>query len=329
MLRGASLHQPKFLSAKWHIVSLIIIGLSACNVMTPSLISATATPLSECQPLSYNMNIYNPTPVPTLPLNALPPTASITTPNAQQPNLTTKQSAFLKLEREVERWTDTRTIELGDASRARITITFLSPELLRAVSIIDIMTNHPNLSPDAEAERLLAKNADRKNLIFFLTVLPIDSTAETSNAHTIYVDINQLKLINAKGLSIAPASFDHDLSQTITLPQDVYGFLYYPLAVMSNGVCTEVLDSTFNTKIVLQTPHIILDKVESEPYSWTIKYTYLLDTGNSPITNDNRYVPADADIFSTNIPPTNPEISDTFWEQYAKFLWGQLTPAYP
>lgn len=325
MLRGTSLQQPNSLVTQWLLIVFITVWLSAC---APIPLSVDPTPLPECPPPSYNVNIYNSTPLPTVPSTVLPLIASNTL-QVEQPDLSRKQIAFQKLEREVARWSDTKTFELGDTSQARITVTFLSPEVLRAAAVIDLLDENPNAPYiDAQAASMLEQIARREKLIFFLTAFHVKPNGETVNMHTLDIDAAKLILVNASGLQIEPAYYDHNLDQPIALPQYTNGYLYYPLAVKNEKSCIEVLNSEFNTKIILQLPSIIIDGKSTGPHTWTIQYTYLLNTGNSSYEVGDQYIPVDSEIQSQDTPPTSAEISDAFWEQYAKFIWAKLTPAH-
>lgn len=172
---------------------------------------------------------------------------------------------------------------------------------------------------------MLEDIAKREKLIFFLSAFQVNQNGEGVKSHTLGMDVNRLSLVNASGFKIKTAYYDHNLDQPIVLPQHTNGFLYFPLSVVYKEVCTEVLNPTYNTKIILQLPLINIDGVSSGPFSWTIDYTYLLNTGNFSY-GSNHYVPPDTEIRSSNTPPTATEISDAFWEQYAKFMWAKLTP---
>jgi len=300
-------------------------GISACSAI-PTVSTPSPTQPPECPPPSYSANIYNPTPIPALtPLPSTPYNANL----QGQFNLTPKQSAFQNFEREVERWTNMITIDAGGESQARITITFLSPELLRSVSILDMLDENPgNPYIYSDSARLLTEIARREKLIFFLTVHAVKNTADSPvTLHTLELIADQLFLTNVDGLPIAPAYYDHDLDQPLTLPgQYASGYLYYPLAVSTNKGCVEVLNSTFDTKIVLKLPSITIDKVENGPYTWTIQYKYLLNTGGTSLGNGDLQIPPDADIQPLGTPPDSSETNNEFWLRYTKFLWNKLTP---
>jgi len=323
MSKGKSFqHSTLRIIALWYLSVSIAAGNSACTVLPTVISTPTPTQPPECPPPSYSVNVYNPTPVPAA------STPIIATPQGQI-FLSPKQLAFQNLVREVARWTNMVTIDAGGTSQARITITFLSPELLRAVSIIDMLDENPgNPYIYSDAARQLTEIARREKLIFFLTIHPVKTAADQPvNPHTLNLIAEQLFLVNANGLLIAPASYDHNLDQLITLPeQHVAGYLYYPLSVSTNRGCVEVLSSAFDTKIVLQIPSVTIDKVKNGPHTWTIQYKYLLNTGGSSTGSAEQHVPPDSDIKVMDNPPDSLDTSDAFWEQYAKFLWGKLTP---
>jgi len=318
---------------RWCMAVVITMGVFACSYI-PSLPSPTF--FTECIPPSYTANIYRPTPLPTFPVTV----ASTSIPNivsTAQPMPVDIHLHFQKLIQEVSRWTAITPFPLGDSSEVWVAITFLSPELLRTVSTTDILSENPaGINLDIQVNNMLVEIAKREKLLFFLTAFKANTGGEATNSHTFQIDVEKLMLINAKNLGIKPAYYDHNLGQKMEFPApgessqlaqsliSNYGYLYYPLGVESDGNCVEVLESTFNTKIILEASSIIMDGKSTGPYTWTIDYTYLLNTTNNPVPNATFIV--NSAIESTDALPTVPVISDAFWEEYAKFIWGKLTP---
>lgn len=319
--------------ARWCMAVVMTTGIFACSYI-PSLQPSTS--FTECPPQSYTANIYRPTALPTFPVAV----SSTSIPNI----VSTAPFApvdihlhFQKLIQEVRRWTAITPFPIGDSSEVWVAITFLSPELLRTVSTTDILSENPaGINLDSQVDNMLTDIAKREKLLFFLTAFKANTGGTASNSHTFQIDVENLNLINAKNLSIKPAYYDHNLGQKMEFPKpgdssqlaqsliSNYGYLYYPLGVETESGCMEVLESTFNTKIILEAQSIIIDGKSTGPYTWTIDYTYLLNTNTNPIPNATMAI--NSTIESTDMLPTATEISDRFWEEYSKFIWGKLTP---
>ena len=322
MLRGTSLQQPKSFLLRQFLVILITAGLSSCNGVVPSAVSQL-TQINECTP-PINVNIYIPTP--TIVPTSTPISNPIIATPTEQPAPISKQSAFQMLELQVRTWTDIESFNMDDTSQARIIVTFLSPDLIRAVTMNEALLADPT-DPDIQTKTRmgLEQIASREKLIFLLTVLSINTNG-TAAAHTFAIPAGEIKLLSANNLDISPVYFDQNLDQPVGLSQYNFGYLYYPLAVVHDQTCIEVLNSKFDTNIILKTSSITVDGAASGPMTWTIEYKPLLDIGhtNPVVGGQNSYY--ESDPLPTDIPPNMLDISDTFWREYAKFVWGHLTP---
>lgn len=302
-------------------MAFMAVWLSACIVnLTPA---ATAYP--TCAP-NYSANIYNPTQTPSV-FPTVPPLPAPASTQPVQASLTREQLAFRELVDHVERWTNMITIPIGETSSARVAITLLSPELVWTVSFIDKMDENPN-NPYiySEASEHLGEIAASNSFLFFMAIFPIGSGEAGGIPHTIQINAGQLSLVSAKGIAIKPVSYDHNLDYRFPSTETTYGYLYFPISVNDGSGCIDVLDSTFDTKIIFQLPEVRIDDAPTGPYSWMIQYTYLLNSENIHHNRDGLVPPVDADIRAKDLPPNSVDINEDFWRDYAEFIWGKTTP---
>lgn len=344
------LQQPyKHILLQWSLLLTCLTGLSGC---VPTALSASTeiTTAESCLLETPEVNIYlaNPSIITLNTINLLAtPTPDLITLAPPDPTLASsnlakaRYAALDRLTHEVERWTDIQSIRVDEASEIKIMVTFLHPDLIQAVALNNILLNNPNVlnntataqQIDAEVRNALNQFAMRKKLIFLITI-PVIPKTETSFPHTISMKIHEMILKNSNNMGIRPDYDDHNLNQTIN-PNDkaIFGYFYYPLAVLHNNTCTEVLSSEYNTKIVIETSSLIIDDTAGEAKVWTIPYDPLLDIGPSyympdlPPANQLSLTP----ISPVNDPPqTNLSIealqnNKEFWQEFGRFVWAQLT----
>ena len=326
MFRGRTSKKTISSFRLWSFITLITAMLYSCNVIPTQVITPKVT---ECPP-SGDVNIYKPTatpsPIATFPSDIPTPTPLASGNSIEQFSIS-KQEAFQNLEAEVRAWTDIRPFVLDDTSQAWVILTFLSPELIKVISVNEELYENPN-NPAIQPriEYLMKQIANREKLIFLLTMISGSTTGSAAAPHTIRLTAGQMILNTSSGLSISPGLYDHNLDQPIALTESNFGYLYYPLSINdANNVCTEVLSPTFNTKIIVQTESIIIDKSANGPYTWTIDYKPLLDVGLPHPADGNQNTYPESTLTPSLTPPTTLNTSTLFWQEYAKFVWGQLT----
>jgi hypothetical protein len=220
------------------------------------------------------------------------------------------------------------TIGMGESSEGQIMVTFLSPDLVRAVTMNEALLENPNeKNPELSVGNSLTQLANREKLIFLLTVVSVNMNGETTIPHKLEVKADEILLLSANRLEIKPSYVEPSLDQPLDLSQYNFGYLFYPLAVINNGVCTEVLNQKFDTNIVLTTSAVTIDNAASDPLLWAIEYKPLLDIGHSDLVTGDQNSYYESDPQPLDIPPvTSDTTSRLFWQEYAKFVWGHLTP---
>jgi hypothetical protein len=335
MPRGFSFVQHKCLIIlSGFLVLIITAGLSGCgsSPTPPEVI----VPIVICTPDSPLVNVYRATPQPWASAifnNAFPLFPTPIPPNPpiqfnEQLILDARYTAFLQLIKETSRWSDTQMITLNDLSEVRITLTYLSPELLQAVFLNQVLKDRSiTYGFQDELQKVLGLVADRNELLFLLAVTTKNNSISPIR-HSIEIPVEGMVMHNAENLTITHSHDDHNLEQIIdTFSDPVFGYLAYPFAQVSANGCKWILEPKFNTNIVLTVPYIGVDGVQSKkPYFWTIPYApllYLSTPSSTPIYplplgyDQNQMTPSALPPRDINQP--------NYWQEFSRFVWNQVT----
>ena len=315
------------------LILLAIAGLSGC------MNSSSSSKPVVCTPEAHNVNIYKTIPqtwTNTIFQYAATPVAIAISPSEEQ-ILRARYAAFQYLINETKRWSDTETIKLDDSSEAQIAVTFLSPELLQAVFLSEVLRDGLLYSDfETQTQTMLNSIATRDELLFLLTVTTTNNSSTDLAPHIIDIPINQMTLTNGEDLQIAPKHDDHILDQPInSSSKPVSGYLAYPLAVLTNNQCNWVLEPKYNTSITITVPLIQMDGVNGGPYTWAIPYSSLVHA-DIPPNPPNFVMPAEFDpnqMVPLAIPPSpamnltipNGMDQNMYWQNFARFVWNQFT----
>jgi hypothetical protein len=319
----------------WHVIVLLIMGVTACG---GSPYTTTSKPI-PCQPESGNANLYRSTPHPWINLiytysgiavpiepNSIPAMIPVTGDHSQQA-IAARHAALQLLIKETERWSNTATIKLDNSSEAHIVVTFIHPELVQAIYLNEILQNS-HMVPDINEQmnEVMNRVSQRDELLFMVTVLTNHRDPLNITHHILDIPIGEMELTNAEDISVPPLHDDHNLDQPIDTGQKpVFGFLGYPIGIETNGGCIWVLDTTYNTNIVIVVDSILIDGAKGGPYAWTIRYQSLIDTG-IPIGSPDFAIPSyDLSLLSPLAAPPS-EINDPdFLRDFSRFIWRQVT----
>jgi len=294
----------------------------------PNIIFEYAHPLTPEPSTTSTPDLSN-TPLPT-------PTITPTGTPLPNPVQGARYAAFNYLIEETERWSAVQEIKFSDSTEAQIIITFIGPELLQAVSLGDALNErNTTLDFNSQARAALDSIAMREELLFMMAVISPHNKTGLNN-HVIKFDTTTLKLKDAEGLELSPGHIESNLGEPINVSSAaVFGYFGYPLVKQVEGNCKQVLDPTYNTKIVITLSDILVDNVHTGPYSWTIAYMPLIDLKIPPPLPDF-IVPQNYDqsIISPLVTPPN-EIQLTpqqneiqhnaLWQNYARFIWYIVT----
>ncbi len=345
MIRGSLFVQHRFLI--FLLLSLMaVMGLFGC--VEGGNTSSTAQDI-VCTPNPSTVNVYRATPqqwpnmifqtvVSTTPVAATMPASPDLDllvagvppgpPNAGQ-LLFARSFALQCLVNETERWSDVQIIKLNDSRDAQITVTYISPELLQAVFLGEVLNNQPLISDfDTQVQTMLGSVASRDELLFLFTLTMINKGSTDSPIPVLDLPIIKMVLTNGAWLEVKPKHADQILDQPINLSDgSVFGYFAYPLAVLDNkNVCNWVLEPKYNTSLVITMPNHKLDGVEINiPHSWTIPYSSLIHVESpedlitscmSAIFDENQLSPAKAPPISKN--------DSAYWLNFARFVWNQV-----
>ncbi|NWF64052.1 MAG: hypothetical protein HXY38_07080 [Chloroflexi bacterium] len=313
-------------------ILFVMAGMVACQIKMPffdntSVISFVK--LKECASVPNTANIYIPTFMPTsvsTPIVTVTATPVPPTPDMQQ-ILSNKQIGFQNLVNQVWQWTADVDITIDNTSHGKVLITFLSPDLIRAMTVSESYRIEAKGNMEDMILGSLERVAVKNKLVFLLTVITMSPPGVVSYPHAVSIPPAEIILLSAdRSLHIRPAYIDPILNRTLGAPDGNVGYLYYPLSVEKNNGCSEVLNSQFDNNIVLQISSIHIDDVATGPYLLTMEYQTLLNLGDPAVLPDN------PDRYREDSPqpsvyyPTRTDDSDTFWVEYTKFVWEHLMP---
>jgi hypothetical protein len=322
------------------LVLIAVAGLSGCSVLQ----SVIGSPDKQevCTPNAPVINIYRATPEPwinmvlqyastyaTIPTMTPSPVIDMfATSTPPVPIIPSPRSiAFQCLINKTERLSDTEIIKV-DNFEVQVTVTFISPDLLQAVFLGEFLKNSFSLSEfETQVQTVLGSVAERDELLFLFTITKNGSTDTSS--HTIDMPVQEMALTNGEWLAVKPKHADQILDQPIDLSDGpVFGYVAYPLAVLTNNTCSLVLEPKYSTSLVLTMPSYQLDGIDSKvSHSWAIPYSSLMHVENSAEVFQSCIFPTyDLSLISpTPLPPDVNSNQSNYWQEFARFVWYQLT----
>jgi hypothetical protein len=269
---------------------------------------------------------YNTAPImtPSVPIDmfvtSMPPVPPIPSP---------RSIAFNCLINKTEHWSDTETIKL-DNYDVQITVTFISPELLQAVFLGEFLKNNIPLSDfEPQVQTVLGSVAERDELLFLFTITTTKNGSMDTSSHTIDMPVQEMVLTNGEWLAVKPKHADQILDQPIDLSDGpVFGYIAYPLAVLTDNTCSLVLEPKYSTSLVLTMPSYQLDGIDSKvSHAWAIPYSSLMHVKNSAEVFQSCIFPT-SDLSLISPAPLPPDVNSNqsnYWQDFARFIWNQLT----
>ena len=344
MNRGFLLHQLKVGGAIGiFLLFLFGAGISGCASVPTQAASSKPKP---CKPLDHNANIYNVASLAlttnsavstgtTIPVTgiSLDPAFSLwrgTLPqNLSAANLSDPNFVYKALVNETKLWSETQTILLNESNKVQIVITFLSPPLIQAIYNTEALIHGPAV---VSLQTELAEIAKRDELIFFISVITNANGTASPNSAIVELPVHSMIIINSDDLAVSPLHDDHNLGQPINISlEPVSGYVSYPIGVKNGETCAWVLNPDYNTKIIITTPSIFVNKEDKGTYTWVIPYAPFIEvSGYSPLPPD---MVVDFDLVKNSEMPNGlmhdllaPEgwEENIFWQIYAGFLWKQV-----
>jgi hypothetical protein len=335
MIRAPSTSRSRSIILSGFLILTIMAGLSGC-----APISSTETqPIKStpCPQPPANTNIYTIAPAKwaddifqhAYTYSLLPTPIQ----QGEQQIQEARYAAFQYLIKETKRWSTSEIVKLDNLSEALIIITLISPELLQATYLNEII-KHRIFTPDfpTQLQSVLNSVSARNEIIFLVTVITTQNENINGTPHTFDIPVREMILNNSEDLLIMPDHDDHNLDQPIDSSSGyVFGYLAYPFTTLNNNECKRILDPKFNTNIVITVSKILIDGTDNKAkYTWTIPYIPLVNT-NAPTDPLMFNIPSNYDtnqISTLTAPPqlnSNGIIPDDYWSEFAKFVWNQLT----
>lgn len=297
---------------------------SACM---PNLLQAPQT--EPCIPTDSMINPYQTPPVPWLWEIYSYSTRLGASPGGQS-LLEAKYAAYTTLGRQARRWSNFVDIDLPNSGKVRITVTYLSPQLLGIILVNQMLlhgeTSYNQNDFEDKIKAGIADIAKRNEHLFFLT---LSRNAAAGKVVTLDVPISKMGLTNSSSITVYPLHYDHGLDEYIRLTDESFpGFVSYQLTVKDKEACKLFLDPLWDTTISIHISDLTLNGNSLEQQTWTIRYTPPVDDGY-PDERPNFVLPTQWPDFTLYIPTsTTPSLDsapDDYWEKMGLYLWEQVT----
>jgi hypothetical protein len=322
----------EYLTKKKSGIILIVFAIMA-SACAPDA-SARAMYAEPCQTSTNEGIVYRQEPqsiVVTLYQNAfINPTAL-----SYEENLTNqKYDAIQLLSTQTERWSDSIDILL-ESKLVRLTITYLSPELIHSIILNHYLFRNIGNFANADFKAHLINQMDgiakRNEHIFFFTLTASQYETYTSDSAPVIVELpfQSMVLTNSSGIQVTPQHKDHQLESRIDITHGPeHGYFSYPIAVQINDHCESLLDKSYNAHFTLNITYIGINGTNYDVSPWVLDYAPLLDLAQNPNIKENmlqigrtpeHFRPNENPPFS--IMPVDAE----YWETLARFIWHETT----
>jgi hypothetical protein len=323
---------------------LCVLGILLTACAPASDIPQPLPEVPSCTPSAPDPNVYRSTPPQNWEDVIMQYAATPVAPNQTPQDLQIQQAQYAALDQltaQVKRWSSSDNIVLSTTKEIRITVTLISPALIQAVYLNQVLYSRQFYANSNElARQALEKVAERDELLFLVTITETnyDEASVGNNSTTLNIPLTQMILINASNLSVAPDHDDHSLNEQIRISQGpVSGYIAYPFTVQSGNECALVFDARFNTSITISVPHVLVNGLDQGQQTWAIQQAPLIDVGIPPNV-PSFIVPQGFDltrISPTGTPPPpvfNKPQSDTnywnnYWQDMARYIWEKITLA--
>ncbi|MBN1452953.1 MAG: hypothetical protein JW963_18185 [Anaerolineales bacterium] len=309
---------------------LIILGVmvSACETSAPSELH-----LTPCKPTPDGFNFYEEK-------SKTPPDGSIfleAFPNDQLSiDFNIRQRALVTLKDQLRRWSSFQDILVNDKQVVRITLTYISPEMVEIIFLNHKLSQPVIISKNDfinELKQQLEHLAELDELYFLVTIT--DSTYKPLATEKEFVILNiamqNMVLTNSKNGNAVPNHYDPPLGQSINVSRNhISGYVAFPMSVLDeNENCVPMLDPSLNTTITLRANDIKLSTssgvVSNHQLTWFLRYHSLMDL---KITPTPVAINPNATPECLRTPPT-PDLTiaeppDAYWEEMSRYVWAYM-----
>jgi hypothetical protein len=231
---------------------------------------------------------------------------------------------------ETERWSHVEDIRVDETNRVWVVMTFISPELIRAVLLNHVLFNawqspNTNLSLDEFSNDTFSALEKQKRYLFMITIQP-----ETGDEFPASIEIpsSQVVLINNSGLRVNVIANESFLDQNFDFSSGPRaGFFSYPFGKSEGGECHHVLDPSMDTIITLSleakfggTKKTITWEI---PFAPPLPVAVSIPVSNAlDLTDKDRMPLKDKDLPNIDLGQSE---DPAFWRDFGRFVWGKLT----
>lgn len=251
-----------------------------------------------------------------------------------------KTDAYRRLATSVRNWTTAADIpvKVGGTNSyfIRVTLTFISPELIELVLLNQTLGETPPISRETFVERVNAKIAqfgDRQEITFLLTFTSTyrNSYLADPNVLRINANVGEIMLLDADSKEISKKHSEPALGQDGYLSREsLSGYIGYPMFAYRNKKCIETLDSEYTASITVKIGKLSINGSEIEPIILSIRHRPLLDLENTrlpepiPIPNNNLR----RELTIKDAPPDPVGLAKNedalYWQDMASYIWWYL-----
>jgi hypothetical protein len=239
-----------------------------------------------------------------------------------------KSQAINLLAYETMRWSRIEDIPVDKNNMVRGIMTFISPELVRAVMLNHVLFTTPGQDLNYVTNTILT-SLDNQNEYFFL--LSIQPLTINNNGKTVYFPPDEIVLRNNSTLQQSSENNDKFLDQKFDFSSTTHaGLVFFPIARSNNdSICTPVLDQLRDTTITLIATAEIAGQKQN--ITWNIPFAPALPIGSVLPTPNPNVVIGDNDskpIENLSGLDLNTQIDTDYWKKLGRFVWAKLTYDY-
>jgi len=245
-------------------------------------------------------------------------------------NLPLAKSKALKfLSYETKRWSDIQDIPETSQPNMRVIVTFISPSLVRAIVLNDLLANY-NTAQVANLETATMESLtvlDKKEEFAFSFLIQAKEQTPPANFSIPLADI---QLHTTAGSQVKSTHNDDYLNLPIASSAHRYsGLFFYPTQVMKNGVCSPLFKPGTETSLMLKIDTAQIGAPENVLLHWQIYLPLLVGLNRSLTDNVNTVQSADDATFEIPLNEKDVRIRDPIeyannWRDVGRFIWWKM-----